>query len=99
MPDYFTHHIAAEKIYGAMDERYKKIIAENKTLYLLGAQGGDVFFFYGMSYKNNVGRILHRMNAAATRSTAPCTPLYMPGRNRTAARFCTRDTSATSGCT
>ncbi len=64
MPDYFTHHIAAEKIYGAMDERYKKIIAENKTLYLLGAQGGDVFFFYGMSYKNNVGRILHRMNAA-----------------------------------
>ena len=64
MPDYFTHNIAAEKIYGELDERYKKIIAEDKTLYLLGAQGGDIFFFYGMSYKNNAGRLLHRMNAA-----------------------------------
>ena len=64
MPDYFTHNIAAELIYERLGGEYKKIIADNKTLYLLGAQGGDVFFFYGLSYKNNAGRLLHRMPAA-----------------------------------
>ena len=63
MPDYFTHIIAAEKIYGALDEKYRRIIAENRTLYLLGAQGGDIFFFYGLNYKHNAGRMLHRENA------------------------------------
>ena len=58
MPDYFTHNIAAELIYERLGGEYKKIIADNKTLYLLGAQGGDVFFFYGLSYKNNAGRLL-----------------------------------------
>ena len=64
MPDYFTHHIAAELIYERLDGEHKKILAQDKTLYMLGAQGGDVFFFYGLSYKHNPGRILHRMAAA-----------------------------------
>lgn len=64
MPDYFTHCIAAELIYERLDEEHKRILAGNKTLYMLGAQGGDVFFFYGLSYRHNAGRMLHRM--------APC---------------------------
>lgn len=63
MPDYFTHCIAAECIYGGLKENYRRQIAAKKTEYLLGAQGGDVFFFYGMSYKNNVGRMLHHADA------------------------------------
>ena len=60
MPDYFTHYIAAEEIFSALGGGYREIIARDKELYLLGAQGGDVFFFYGISYKNNAGRLLHR---------------------------------------
>lgn len=60
MPDYFTHYIAAEEIFSALGGGYREIIARDKELYLLGAQGGDVFFFYGLSYKNNAGRLLHR---------------------------------------
>ena len=64
MPDCLTHIIAAEKIYDGLDEKYKEIIDKNKALYLLGAQGGDVFFFYGISYRHNPGRLLHRADAA-----------------------------------
>lgn len=64
MPDYFTHQIAAEIIYGRLDENYREKIADERTLYMLGAQGGDVFFFYGLSYRQNAGRVLHRMDAA-----------------------------------
>ncbi|MCD8308430.1 MAG: zinc dependent phospholipase C family protein [Clostridia bacterium] len=62
MPDYFTHLIAAEEIYRRLSTDEKNLIT-NKDLYLLGAQGADVFFFYGLSYKNNLGRQLHRMDA------------------------------------
>ncbi|MCD8372149.1 MAG: zinc dependent phospholipase C family protein [Clostridia bacterium] len=62
MPDYFTHMIAASEIYRRLDGEIKNKIT-NYDLYLLGAQGGDVFFFYGLSYKHNLGRELHRKNA------------------------------------
>lgn len=63
MPDYFSHCICAEKIYERLGAEQRKKI-ENKTLYLLGAQGGDVFFTYNVMFsKNNVGRKLHRKNA------------------------------------
>ncbi|MCD7729516.1 MAG: zinc dependent phospholipase C family protein [Clostridia bacterium] len=61
MPDYFTHMIAASEIYRRLGTDAKNKITNN-DLYLLGAQGGDVFFFYGISYKNNLGRQLHRAN-------------------------------------
>lgn len=63
MPDYFTHQIGAELIYNRLNDEYRRTLARQKTLYLLGAQGGDVFFFYGLSYKCNAGRMLHRMDA------------------------------------
>lgn len=64
MPDYFSHGVTAEIIYGKLDTNYKRKIT-SKTLYLLGAQGGDVFFAYNVKpTKSNLGRSLHGMDAA-----------------------------------
>ena len=63
MPDYFTHITGAELIFEKLDAEQRKIISRDKTLYLLGAQGGDIFFFYGLDYRHNAGRMLHRMDA------------------------------------
>lgn len=60
MPDYFSHGIAAEIIYERLSYPYRKQLT--KTLYLLGAQGGDVFFAYKLKARNNLGRELHRKN-------------------------------------
>lgn len=63
MPDYFSHSIAAEIIYERLDTSHKNAIT-SKTLYLLGAQGGDIFFAYNIKpTKSNLGRSLHRENA------------------------------------
>ena len=63
MPDYFSHGICAEIIYSKLDSKRKSLI-KNKTLYLLGAQGGDIFFTYSVKpTKSNIGRCLHRSNA------------------------------------
>ena len=62
MPDYFSHGIAAEVIYEKLNSDYKKRIS--KTLYFVGAQGGDIFFAYKLKTRNNLGSELHRKNAA-----------------------------------
>ena len=63
MPDYFSHSVAAEKIYENLSAHLKDKISSH-TLYLLGAQGGDVFFAYNLILtKNNLGRDLHRRSA------------------------------------
>ena len=63
MPDYFSHGVAAEVIYEKLEGNYRKLIT-NKTLYLLGAQGGDIFFAYSIKpTKSNLGRSLHREGA------------------------------------
>ncbi len=59
MPDYFTHVIAADKIYERLDGDLKSKI-RSRDLYILGAQGGDVFFAYNMKLKRNLGRELHQ---------------------------------------
>ena len=63
MPDYFTHIAGARQIYARLEARYRNLICDD-ALYLLGSQGGDIFFFYGLSYKHNAGRYLHRLPAA-----------------------------------
>lgn len=64
MPDYFSHFICAEKIFEKLDAANKRKIT-SPTLYLLGAQGGDVFFAYNfICSENNLGRRLHRIPAA-----------------------------------
>ncbi len=63
MPDYFSHLIIAEKIYDRLPEHIRTAISPHE-LYLLGAQGGDVFFFYrAVPGKTNVGRKLHNADA------------------------------------
>ncbi len=63
MPDYFTHVIAADKIYERLDGDLKSKI-RSRDLYILGAQGGDVFFAYNMKWsKSNLGRDLHEKDA------------------------------------
>ncbi len=63
MPDYFSHGVIAEVIYEKLNSKYKKAIT-SKNLYLLGAQGGDVFFAYSIKpTKANLGRSLHRKDA------------------------------------
>lgn len=62
MPDYFSHAICAQKIYEKCDKSVKCAI-DNQSLYLLGAQGGDVFFTYKLHFrKSNLGRRLHGMD-------------------------------------
>ncbi len=61
MPDYFSHGIAADVIYEQLNPDYRKRL--DKTLYLVGAQGGDIFFAYRLRPRDNLGRELHRKNA------------------------------------
>lgn len=61
MPDYFTHAIAAEKIYDRLQDSYRQKI-KDADLYRLGAQGGDLFFTYSLRVNGNIGRVLHGMN-------------------------------------
>lgn len=63
MPDYFSHIIAAEKIYEALKPQQRRAVCDH-TLYLLGAQGGDVFFPYHLSLNSdNLGKKLHHLSA------------------------------------
>ena len=62
MPDYFSHGICAEVIYEKLKSEDKKNIS--KTLYFVGAQGGDIFFAYKLKARNNLGSELHSKNAA-----------------------------------
>lgn len=61
MPDYFSHSICAEIIYEKLKSEERKSIQKN--LYLIGAQGGDIFFAYKLKPKNNLGRELHHKSA------------------------------------
>ncbi len=62
MPDYFSHYICAEKILERLDKQSKLQITST-PLYLLGAQGGDIFFTYNYKFsKSNIGRKLHNMD-------------------------------------
>ena len=63
MPDYFSHAICAKIILDKCTREVKNAVADH-TLYMLGAQGGDVFFAYKLSFKQtNLGRRLHNIPA------------------------------------
>ncbi len=64
MPDYFSHAICAQKILENCNNKTRSQISD-RTLYMLGAQGGDVFFAYKLNFnQNNLGKRLHLMPAA-----------------------------------
>ena len=67
MPAYLTHKLSSISAYTAVqDQEIKKIITENMTEYLAGAQGGDFvyfnhFYFLPMDYKTKIyGWLVHR---------------------------------------
>lgn len=63
MPDYFSHSICAQKILERCGGDIKRAICD-RTLFMLGAQGGDVFFAYKLNFKKtNLGTRLHHMPA------------------------------------
>lgn len=63
MPDYFSHGVTAEVIYERLESKYKNMLSP-KPLYMLGAQGGDLFFAYSIKpAQSNLGRVLHRKKA------------------------------------
>lgn len=63
MPDYFSHAICAQKILENCKITTRSKIAD-RNLYMLGAQGGDVFFAYKLNLnQNNLGKRLHAMPA------------------------------------
>jgi hypothetical protein len=80
VPDYFTHSISAQVIFERLENSYKRKIT-SKDCYLLGAQGGDVFFAYGINVKKtNLGRRIHDMSAYDLLSTlSKGDPSYVAG--------------------
>lgn len=63
MPDYFSHSICAKIVLDNSAKSIKNAIAD-PALYMLGAQGGDVFFAYKFKMnKSNLGRKLHAISA------------------------------------
>lgn len=59
MPDYFSHNVCARVILERCAKEVKDKV-QSRALYLLGAQGGDVFFAYKLNFsKENLGRKLH----------------------------------------
>lgn len=80
MPDYFSHYICAEKIFERLDAQTKNKIP-SRTLYLLGAQGGDIFFTYHASFSSaNLGRSIHNTDAASLfTSLSEGNPSYAAG--------------------
>lgn len=80
MPDYFSHIIIADKILEKLDREHRAKI-EDRKLYLLGAQGGDVFFTYNLSLsRSNLGRKLHSLPAVYVfENLAAGNPSYAAG--------------------
>lgn len=79
MPDYFTHSILSGIIFEKLDKDVRQQIADRK-LYLLGAQGGDVFFMYNLNKSANLGRRLHGLDAMFVfNSLMDANPSYAAG--------------------
>jgi hypothetical protein len=64
VPDYFSHAILAEVIYENLTRAQKAKITSH-SLYILGAQGGDIFYAYQANPTGgNLGKRLHAENPA-----------------------------------
>ena len=67
MPSLFTHQLIAEYAFTQLDQTIQEKIA-GPSIYYLGAQGADLFFFYRLHLgkKNNLGGKLHKINIYQT---------------------------------
>lgn len=62
MPSSYTHQILAETVYESLPENVRERLVFLPEYYL-GAQGGDVFYFYNMTGgAKNFGKYFHRKN-------------------------------------
>lgn len=62
MPSSYTHQLIAEKIYEGLSAECRAAVSPRAD-YFLGAQGGDVFYFYNMTGgRKNIGKYFHRRN-------------------------------------
>lgn len=63
MPGFTTHYLFGLNTYKQLSPIHlKKIIQKNHTVYSLGLQGPDIFFYYLPSYlvhENNIGSVAH----------------------------------------
>ena len=67
MPSYYAHYRFAEEVYKRLPENLRGIAERNKTLYLTGAHGPDIFFYYKPLKKNainSLGNDMHNEPAA-----------------------------------
>lgn len=62
MPAFFTHEIVCERALNRLSPKLIRTI--DRSLYRVGAQGGDPLFFY-RTKKRSVGVLLHRKNVYA----------------------------------
>jgi hypothetical protein len=54
MPELITHCLVGEKVFEKLkDEKIKTLLENNKKEYLMGCQGGDLFFFYNYGVLKN----------------------------------------------
>ena len=67
MPTTYAHDRFGREVYEQLPANLKKIIRENKKLYLIGLHGPDIFFYYHPFSKNRVsdyGTFLHEQTAS-----------------------------------
>ena len=67
MPTTYAHDRFGREVYEQLPANLKKIIRENKKLYLIGLHGPDIFFYYHPFSKNCVsdyGTFLHEQTAS-----------------------------------
>ena len=67
MPTTYAHDRFGREVYEQLPANLKKIIRENKKLYLIGLHGPDIFFYYHPFSKNRVsdyGTLLHEQTAS-----------------------------------
>lgn len=60
MPTTYAHDRFGREVYEQLPVNLKKIIRENKKLYLIGLHGPDIFFYYHPFSKNRVCLITER---------------------------------------
>lgn len=62
MPATYTHDRFGKDVYLRLPKELKKVIREDKKLYLIGLQGPDIFYFYHPLSTNPIVQIGHKMH-------------------------------------
>lgn len=63
MPSTYAHYRFGKEVYRALPKPVKKIIRENKSLYMTGLHGPDILFYYKALFPNRINKIGFTMHA------------------------------------